>query len=92
MWGICQNLLQLIGSNERIFGNITELILYRSHKSDQITAFTKDTKSHASCECCTLILHIYVPIRLQHVLRENYEHIITSNWRRNGKLLKFNYK
>ena len=27
-----------------------------------------------------------------HVLRENNEHIITSNGRRNIKLIKFNYK
>ena len=41
----------------------------------------KDTKSRASCECFTLILHIYVTIRLHHVLRENNEHLITSNGR-----------
>ena len=69
--------------NERISGNIPEQILHKSHKSDQIITFTKDTKSHASCECFTVILHIYVPIRLHHVMRENNEHIITSNGRRN---------
>ena len=57
--------------------NIPEQIIHRSYKSDQTITFTKDTKSHASCECFTLILYIYVPIRLYHVLRENNEHIIT---------------
>ena len=52
----------------------------------------KDTKSRAKCECFKLILHIYVPIRLHHVPRENNEHLITSNSRSNRKLLKFNYK
>ena len=42
----------------------------------------KLTKSRASCECVTLKLHIFVSIRLHHVLRENNEHIITSNGRR----------
>ena len=84
--------MQLIGSIERIFGNIPGQILHRSHKGDQIITFIKDSKSHASCECFTLILHIYVPIRLHHVLREKNEHIIISNRRRNRKLLKFNYK
>ena len=69
--------MQIIGSNEPSFGNIPEQILHRSH---------------ASCECFTLISHIYVPIRLHHVLQENNEHIITSNGRINGKLLKYNYK
>ena len=55
-----QNLIQLIGSDEQIFGNIPEQILHRSHKSDQIITFMKDTKPHASCECFTLILHIYM--------------------------------
>ena len=87
-----QNLIQLIDSNERILGNVPEQILHRSHKTDQIITFIKDTKSHASCECFTLIIHIYVPARLHHVLRENNEHIITSNGSRNKKLLKFNNK
>ena len=68
--------MQLIGSNERIFGNIPEQILHGSNIRDQIITFIKDTKSHARCECLKLILHIYVPIRLHHVLRENNEHII----------------
>ena len=46
-----QYLMQLIGSNERILGNIPEQIL-----GDQIITFIKDSKSHASCECFTLIL------------------------------------
>ena len=54
-------------SNERIFGNIPEHIRHRSHNRDQIITFIKDTKSRASCECFTLILHIYVPIWLHHV-------------------------
>ena len=87
-----QNLVQLIGSNEQIFGNIPEHILHRSHNRDQIITIIKDTKSRASCECFTLILHINVPIRLHHVLRENNEHLITSNGRKNRELLKFNYK
>ena len=87
-----QNLVQLIGSNERIFGNIPEHIRHRSHNKDQIITFINDTKSRASCKCFTLILHIYVPIRLHHVLRENNKHLITSNGRRNIKLLKFHYK
>ena len=74
-----QNSIQLIGSNERIIGNIPEHILHRSHNRDQIITFIKDTKSRASCECFTLILQIYVPIQLHHVLRENNEHLITSN-------------
>ena len=82
-------LIQLINhtTNERIFGNIPEHILHRSHNRDQIITIIKDTKSRASCECFTLILHIYDPIRLHHVLRENNEHLITSNGRRNSKLL-----
>ena len=92
VWGFCFNLIQLIGSNERIVRNIPEHILHRSHNRDQIITIIKNTKSRASCECFTLILHIYVPIRLHHVLRENNEHLITSNGRRNGKLLKFSYK
>ena len=87
-----QNLIQLIGSNERIFGNIPEHILHRSHNRDTIITIIKDTKSRASCECFTLIFHIYFLIRLHHVLRENNEHLIISNGRRNRKLLKFNYK
>ena len=31
-----------------------------SHNRDQIITFIKDTKSRASCQCFTLILHIYV--------------------------------
>ena len=54
---------------------------------DQIITFIKDTKSHASCECFTLILHVYVPTWLHHVLRENNKQIITCNARRNWKLL-----
>ena len=77
-----QNLIQLIDSNERIFGNIPEHILHGSHNRDQIITFIKDTESRASWECFTLILHIYVPIRLHHVLRENNQHLITSNGRR----------
>ena len=95
VWGFCStSKLNRIGSNERIFGNIPEQIQHMSHKRDPIITFIKDTKSHASCECFTLILHkgLYVPIRLHHVLRENNEHIITSNGRRNEKILKFNYK
>ena len=53
--------MQLIGSNERIFGNIPEQILHRCHKRDQIITFIKDSKSHASCECFTLILHYMSP-------------------------------
>ena len=49
--------------------------------TNQIITFIKDTKSRASCEYFTVILHIYVPIRLHHVLRENNEHFITSNGR-----------
>ena len=75
--------MQLTGSNERIFGNILEQILHRSHKRDQIITFIKYTKSHASCECFTLISHVYVPTWLHHVLRENNEQIITCNGRRN---------
>ena len=86
------NNAQLIGLNERILGNIPEHILHRSHNRDQIITFIKDTKSRASCECFTLILHIYIPIRLHHVPPENNEHLITSNGRSNRKLLKFNYK
>ena len=70
---------------------IFEHILHRSHNRDQIITIIKDTKSRASCECFTVIVHIYV-IRLHHVLRENNEHLITSNGRRNRKLLKFNYE
>ena len=91
VWGFCSTSKRnkLIGSNERIFGNIPEQILHRSHKSDQIITFTKDTRSHASFECFTLILHIYVPIRLHHVLWENNEHIMTNNGRRNKlKIIK----
>ena len=51
-------LLSHVKTNERIFRNLAEQILHRSHKSDQIITFTKDTKSHASCECFTLILYI----------------------------------
>ena len=40
--------LQLIGSNERIFGNIPEHILHRSHNRDQIITFIKDTKSRVA--------------------------------------------
>ena len=93
VWGFSrQNLIQIIGSNERIFGNIPEHILHRSHNRDQIITIIKDTKSRASCVFFTLILHIYVPIWLHHVLRENNEHLKTSNGRINKKLLKFNYK
>ena len=51
-------------------GNTREQILHKSHKKDQNITFIKDvpTKSHASCECFLLILHIYVTIRLRHVL------------------------
>ena len=77
---------------ERIFGNIPEQILHRSHKRDQTITFIKDTKSHASCECFTLILHIHVHIRLHHVLQKNNEHIITSDGRRNRKILQFKNK
>ena len=88
-----QNLIQLIRSIERILGNISEHIIHRRHNRDQIITFIKDTKSRASCESFTLILQIYVPIRLHHVLRENNEHLITSNGRRIFFfLLKFNYK
>ena len=87
-----QNLIQLIGSNKQIFGNIPEHILHRRHNRDQIITIIKDTKSRASCECFTLILHIYLPIRLHHVVRENNEHLITSNGRRILFLLKFNHK
>ena len=82
----CQNLIQLIGSIEYEFSEI--YLTHRSHKRDQIITFIKNilTKSHASCECFTLTLHIYVPILLQDVLLENNEHIITSNGRRNRKL------
>ena len=55
--------------------------------TNQIITFIKDTKSRASFEYFTLILHIYVPIRLNHVLRENNEHLITSNSR-----IIFSYK
>ena len=94
VWGFCftSSLIQLIGSNERVFGNIPEHILHRSHNRNQIITIIKDTKSRASCECFTLILHIYVSIWLHHVLRENNEHLKTSNGRINRKLLKFNYK
>ena len=40
-----QYLMQLIDSNERIFGNIPEQILHRSHKRDQIITFIQDSKS-----------------------------------------------
>ena len=36
-----QNLIQLIGSNKRIFENITEQIPHRSPKRDQIITFIK---------------------------------------------------
>ena len=49
--------MQLIAKKERILGNIPEQILHRSHKRNQIITFIKDSKSHASCECFTLILH-----------------------------------
>ena len=71
---------------------IPEHILHRSHNRDQIITIIEYTKSRASCECFTLILHIYVPIWLHHVLREKNEHLKTSNGRIDGKLLKFNYK
>ena len=64
----------------------------RSHKRDQIITFIKDTKSHASCECFTLILHKHVLIRLHHVLQENNEHIVTSDGSRNIIFFKFNNK
>ena len=70
---------------KRIIGNIPEHILHRSHNRDQIITIIKDTKSRASCEIFMVILHIYV-------LRENNEHLITSDGRRRRKLLKFNYK
>ena len=54
VWGFCSTSKQLIGSNERIFGNIPEHILHRSHNRDQIITFIKDTKSRASCDCFTL--------------------------------------
>ena len=72
--------------------NIPEHIIHRSHNRDQIITIIKDTKSRASCVCFTLILHIYLPIWLHHVLRENNEHLKTSDGRINRKLLKFNYK
>ena len=37
----CQNIIQLIGSIERIFGNIPEQILHRSHKRDQLLHSSK---------------------------------------------------
>ena len=99
MWVFCYTLkhFTIIGSNERIFGNIPEHILHRSHNRDQIVTFIKDSKSRASCECFTLILHIYSPIRLDHVLREDNEHLITSNGRRfffffNSTINKFCHK
>ena len=56
------------------FRNIPEQILRGSYKRDLIITFIKDSKSNANCECFTLILHIYVPIRLHHVLLGNNEH------------------
>ena len=84
--GFLFHVKKLFGSNERIFGNIPEHILHRSHNRDQIITIIKDTKSRASCECFTFILHIYIPIWLHHVLRENNEHLKTSNGRINRKL------
>ena len=91
VWGFCSTSKpNRIGSNERVFGNIPEQIQHMCHERGPIITFIKDNKSHASF---TLILHIglYVPIRPHHVLRENNEHIITSNGKKNEKLSKFNY-
>ena len=74
----------------------SEIYLNIFYIGDQIITFIKDTKSRASCECFTLILHIYFPIRLHHVLRVNNEHLITSNGRRffffNSTINKFCHK
>ena len=65
--------MQLIISNKRIFEIYLSrfyigaemhnmlCISDRSHKRDQIITFIKDSKSHANCECFTLILHILCP-------------------------------
>ena len=70
MCGFCfTSKLNTINWFKWFFRNIPEHIRHRSHNRDQIITIIKDTKSRASCECFTLILHIYVLIRLHHVLR-----------------------
>ena len=54
--------MQLIGSNERFFGITWTDSTLESQK-----------RSHANCECFTFILHMYVLIRLHHLLRDNNE-------------------
>ena len=87
-----QKLLDVIGTIEILYRNIIEQILHLCHIRTQIITFIEEklTESHAGCACFTFIVHIYVTIRIHHVLRENNQHIITSRGRGNRKVLQFN--